>query len=334
MKHILTMILGLFFTIPALSFDLSTHENGNLYQPDRDAFIPSEITIYDDASILQESGLTLVNNRIYPQGEFDGSVDYDIPDLHSGSNISGSKDGYRVELIGNSDRYYHPILGSADNATGFRVMKGNDLVSTYSLKANQVFETKRALITDIVPENQGYEIVLTVSDDNFGARMEVYSLEGKQLGVSEFVGRSHRWMHLLAVAPFTDLPLMEQGQVQLALIQTPHIGGILKLYQWNETKLERINQQSGFSTHAIGSDNLNMAIAANFDDQNDIELLLPSQDFTSLKLVKYIDGNSKIIKTFKLPGRLDTNLYLTNNGENAIWLAISNGKIVKISATP
>ena len=75
-----------------------------------------------------------------------------------------------------------------------------------------------------------------------------------------------------------------------------------------------------------------MAIAANFDEQNDIELLLPSQDFTTLKLVKYTDGNSQIIKVFKLPGRLDTNLYLTNNEDNAIWLATSNGKIVKISA--
>jgi hypothetical protein len=334
MKHVLTMMLGLFSAVPAFSFDLSTSADGNLYQPNRDAFISSKVTIYNDTSALEKSGLTLSNNRIYRQGEFDQNSDYDVSDLHVDSNISWTEGGYRVELIGNSDRYYHPILGSADNATGFRIMKGGELISTYNLEPNQVFETKRALITEIVPENQGKEVVLTVSDDVYGARMEIFSLEGKRLGVSDFIGRSHRWMHLLAVAPFADLPFTERDQVQLALVQTPHIGGILKLYQWNGAKLELINQQHGFSTHAIGSDNLNMAIAANFDEQNDIELLLPSQDFTTLKLVKYTGDKSQIIKEFKLPGRLDTNLYLTNNGDNAIWLSTSNGKVVKISAAP
>ncbi|MCV2403628.1 hypothetical protein OFY17_12170 [Marinomonas sp. C2222] len=328
MKLVLLFIIVNLVSVSAvLAHDITTPLDGNLYQPSRDSFIPSKVTVYSDENALKEFGLTLKDKRIFKQGGVN-LTEYARPnDLHDNSDVSRTDDGYRVELIGNSDRYYHPILGSADNATGFRVMKGDQVVGTHQLATHQVFETKRALLVDIVPENQGQEILLTVSDSSLGARIEVFSLEGKQLGVSDFIGRSHRWMHLLAVAPFN--PSAKQSP-QVALVQTPHIGGILKFYEWNGDKLELKSQSRGFSTHTIGSDNLNMAIAANFDDDNSIELLLPSQDFRTLKLVKFTSQKSEVIDTFKLPGRLDINLYLSQNGKNHIWLATHNGHVVSI----
>jgi len=179
MKYLLIIFLCLFPLNFVFSDDPSTPLNGNLYSSQNSPFIPSESIIYSDTSILEMHGLITGNGRIYSTLHEPTEGIYNILDRNVGSDISTSEEGFSIVLTGNSERYRHGILGDKNEATGFSVVKNNELIGQYELGGNQVFETLRALIADIIPENDGDEILLTVSDSTLGSRIEVFSLQGE-----------------------------------------------------------------------------------------------------------------------------------------------------------
>jgi hypothetical protein len=110
-------------------------------------------------------------------------------------------------------------------------------------------------------------------------------IEGKLLGSSDPIGRGFRWLHLLAAAEFGI-----DNVKSIAVVRTPHIGGILQFYEWYGNRLVMVTSQGNLSTHQIGSDNLNMAVAADFDGVDGAELILPTNNYTELVVVKLEDG--------------------------------------------
>jgi hypothetical protein len=120
--------------------------------------------------------------------------------------------------------------------------------------------------------------------------------------------------------------------MEVALVRTPHIGGILEFYRWNGKSLFRTASLAGISTHTIGSNNLNKALAVDFTGDKGTEILVPSDDFRSLKLVKRVKAGTSIIQTIQLPARLKTNILLLDNGhEAAIWMGLDDGSFIKFS---
>lgn len=99
------------------------------------------------------------------------------------------------------------------------------------------------------------------------------------------VGRGNRWRHQLSVAPFGS-----NGEMELAEVLTPHIGGIAGLYRLNGDSLDLVVQRDGVTYHPLGTRNLDMGLAG--DSQP--ELVAFNQSFTELMaLRRTIDGIEK-----------------------------------------
>lgn len=315
----ISLTLNLFFLFQSLySIDPSTPKDGNLFNKDFSNFNQYKVVRYKNDSKLRKSRLVNSYSRIiYNITQIEIAPD-EIEDLTIGSDIVSHNSGLTVVLTGNSDRYSHGILGDKIEATGFLVYKNRKIIGEHLLEGSRVFETLRATIADIVPENRGLEILLTVSDEIHGAKVVVYTLGGEPIGSSDPIGQGFRWLHILGVAPLGD-----SYENRVVLVQTPHIGGILKLLKWTGVKLETEIEKDGVSTHILGSNNLNMAVLFNG------EILVPNNNFKSLKVLKVISGSLKVITEIELGSKLNTNIFYDKTDES-IWVGLENGNYVNL----
>jgi len=97
--------------------------------------------------------------------------------------------------------------------------------------------------------------------------------------------------------------------MELATIKTPHIGGVAEFYSLTESGLELVaSLAGGYSSHVNGSRNLDMALAADFDGDGNVELLVPSRDRKTLVALRRT-GDS-VAEAWQLPldSQLATNL--------------------------
>ena len=324
MKTKISLLILIIFTSSLHADDPSTPNDGNLYIAQEGTFHPERITIYHNNQILTDYQLTLDHNRIIKKNDVPSST---LPEnATTGSNMAWINEKSYVILTGSSSRYQHGILGDTIESTGFEIYKNNSLTAKYELQYEEVFETLRPLTADVVLENPGPEIILTTSNQYTGSRIEIYSLNGILLGASDPIGRSYRWLHIIAAAPFGN-----NDKPAIAVVKTPHINGTLELYIWNGKKLSVEAALTDVSTHQIGSDNLNMALVMDLDGRTSPELLVPSVNFSQLYVIKYQNKKLRVIRTFDLPAQLATNILYTYTGEPSIWMGLTNGQIVRLS---
>jgi len=204
-------------------------------------------------------------------------------------------------LTSPTNRYAHAVVGDEIEASAITLIETSPelrIVQTISINEPDVIEGISPIWADI--DNDGvHDIIVTLSNSQTGARIVAYREDGTLLAESEPIGRGNRWRHQLAVAGFelNKPPLLVD-------IRTPHIGGIVEFFQYNNGKLESVKEIMGFSTHSIGSRNLDSALAGDFNNDGVIELLAPDQKHTSLGIIS-LDG---VLATLPLDGTLASNL--------------------------
>jgi hypothetical protein len=226
-----------------------------------------------------------------------------------------------------SGRYRHGILGDLLEPTSYHIIDIQNeprIVGTVELEDTSVFETLAPIIADTDDDGR-QNVVMTRSDVFGGARLEVYS-EMVLLASSEPVGQSNRWVHALAVAPTGA-----KGETEIIAVKTPHIGGKLEYYRHEDDGLKLVHTRTGVSTHTIGSRNLDMALTGDFNDDGEIEVLVPSQDFRRLLSIKRTEDGSEIDATQYLQAQLSTNI-AGYSFDDLIYIAIGtvNGEFVLI----
>ena len=166
----------------------------------------------------------------------------------------------------------------------------------------QVVEAIAPIWADLTGDGQR-EIVLTVSDAEQGAQIVVYGEDGQPLAAGPAIGRGYRWNHQLVVAPFGP-----NGELELATVQTPHIGGIVQFYRLTGDRLEMIARVTGYTSHVISTRNLDMAVAGDLDGDGRIELLLPDQARTNLGAIRRDPEGANVAWTIPVDGKVTTNL--------------------------
>jgi len=82
----------------------------------------------------------------------------------------------------------------------------------------------------------------------------------------------------------------------------------VEFFQYIEGRLEIVKEFRGFSTHYIGSRNLDSAIAADLNNDGIFELLAPEQSHASLGIISF----NGVSGTMPLNGVLTTNLSAVN----------------------
>ena len=145
-----------------------------------------------------------------------------------------------------TDRYRHGILGDRVEG-GQLVVAVEGIFYELTLEDTYVFEDIRPRLYDVDGDGK-LEFVTLRTHTGLGGGIAIYKIINEQLveyaQVAE-IGRSNCWLNVVAI---NDLD--NDGIVELAWIETPHIGGTLKVAkiengQWQ--LFEEINQAVDFS---------------------------------------------------------------------------------------
>jgi len=179
-----------------------------------------------------------------------------------------------------TERYRHGVLGDAVEGGSLVVFDARGTRYEVVLADDFVFEDITPRIADLDGDGSN-EIVVIRTDVRAGAALAIYGLrDGRlaELAASLPIGTANRWLSVAAIADFRG-----EGRNTIAVVKTPHIGGILELYRSTDEKMEVVRGPSpGYSTHRIGSRELTLAVAADLDGDGRPELVLPDQSLRKI----------------------------------------------------
>ena len=192
-------------------------------------------------------------------------------------------------------RYTHGILGDGIEGGGLLVVKDGKSYY-YKLDDQFVFEDLQPRIADVDNDGQP-EFVTILTSLTKGAGVGIFKLVNDKvvlLATSEFVGMPNRWLNIAAIADLDN-----DGKVEIAWVQTPHIGGILRVANVVDGQLAIVDQKSGYSNHRIGQRNLCLSVLA--DSRPLKTLYLPTNEYTEVAGLQLVNGKltevSRVSKT-------------------------------------
>ena len=195
-------------------------------------------------------------------------------------------------LVAPTMRYDHGALGDAVEAGGLllRLREGGE--RRLLLPENQVFEDLQPRLADLDGDGEDEVIVVRSSLDS-GALLTVYGLVDDELRLiaeGERRLQRHRWLNPIGAADFDG-----DGVVEVAYVETPHIGGILRIVSLQDGALVEEASWAGFSNHVIGSRELGLSAILDFDEDGLPEIFLPSARRRSLRVLRYSGGEIKLL---------------------------------------
>jgi len=305
------------------------------------------VAVLDDGSTIEltigeQSAVTATTSA--PNGSYDPSagppflVDGTLVDESTGRDLFTDPlpdtrvvtDGQRlVALAAPTDRYGHAVLGDAIEASAVEVVTADGTNSTpITVDEPDVIEAVSPMLADVDGDGS-LDVVLTLSNSKTGARLAAYALDGTPIAETEPIGTGNRWRNLLAAAPTGP-----NGEVELIDVRTPHIGGTLQFFRDDGTgTLQLVAAASGYSTHVIGSRNLDLGIVTDADGDGRLDVLLPSQERDALAVVTRDDGAEnglREIARVALGSVLTTNVSAVPHGDNGIAYAVGtdDGRVV------
>lgn len=231
------------------------------------------------------------------------------PDQLPGSHIaSGNRNIAAAWLAGPTPRYGHGVLGDRIEASRLAVETRNGRTLVHDLPVSRVFEDLLPRLADLDGDGED-EILVVETDADRGASLAVYGVTDGRIQrrtMTPFIGQSYRWLNPLGVGDFDG-----DGRLDVALVATPHIGGLLRLYRYTAPTLEIFAETSGVSTHSMGSRQLGLGRIVVGADRD--RFLLPDQSRRSLLLLEWTPGGIERLARAALPAPIVTSLEPTGD---------------------
>ncbi len=231
-----------------------------------------------------------------------------------------------------TQRYRHGVLGDEVEAAGITLLNTKDPqngVFTIFVSEQDVVEGLSPIWADLDGDGER-EIVVTLSNAAKGARIAVFSEDGKEIAAGPAVGQGFRWRHQLAVAAFGP-----EGEVELADVLTPHIGGVVEFYQLENAELKVVARVPGHTSHVLGSRNLDMAVAGDWDSDGRFELLVPTQNRAELSGIRRTSGGAEVVWSLPVGGRISTNMGVVTNSDGGLSVAVGReDQVLRIWPAP
>ena len=155
---------------------------------------------------------------------------------------------------GATTRYAHGVLGDAIEAGELHVKMANGSMVSLTLDAQHVFEDIAPRLADMDGDGQD-EIITIRSHANKGGQIAVYGITASQpdqlslVASTPYIGRAYRWLAPVGIADFNN-----DGAMDIAYIDRPHLAKILRVWSYTPTGLQQIAQKQGLTNHRIGDD--------------------------------------------------------------------------------
>jgi len=258
----------------------------------------------------------------------DGDVDLHLPvNALPDARILVDQDERLLLLTNPTSRYGHGVLGDDLEAAGIALIETRptpQVTLHIDIPAPAVIEGLSPIWTDLTGDGQR-EILVTLSDEEQGARIVAFDETGRQVAIGPAIGQGYRWRHQIAVAPFGPL-----GDIEIVDVLTPHIGGIVEFYHLDGGALNIAARMPGYSSHRIGSRNLDTAVAGDFDGDGRIELLLPNQALTELGAVRHTPTGARVVWTLPLSQQISTNLAAVTLADDRLALGLGYGQTLRL----
>lgn len=229
-----------------------------------------------------------------------------------------------VALSEPTDRYGHGVLGDRIEAGAIEILDESSRTSRrITIEPPAVIEGISPMLADLDGDGE-MEIVVTTAQSEDGARLEVWSLDGEFVGASAPVGRGNRWRNQLGAAP-----LGPNGEMELVDVQTPHIGGIVQFFRLEGDQLVRQASISSFTTHAIGSRNLDQGVLVDTTGDGRPEVLVLSTSARDLVAIERTADGADVVAEVPLDASVRTNLALRPSAETtALAVGTSDGRLL------
>lgn len=233
-------------------------------------------------------------------------------------------------------RYTHGALGDKIEGGALAVTLPGGKKTELVLDKNSVFEDRMGRLVDLDGDGRN-EIVTVLSTLDGGAALAIYGLKKDrivELARTRAIGQANRWLNPAVAADFDG-----DGNVEIAYVETPHTGGILKIVRLQKDQgkswLKPIASLSGFSNHKLGSHQLQEAVTFDWDGDGAPDIILPGAKRQTIKVVSFKNGSLSVIDEMKIGGQIDSPLIATDldgDAKGELVLVTKDARLLSFSA--
>lgn len=256
------------------------------------------------------------------------SARFQLRDMIPHAIVTGSVRIAIAYLAGPTGRYAHGALGDAIEAEKLILRDTAGMTAVIEAGEGAVFEDLQPRIVDL--DGDGFpEVVVVKSYIDRGAALAIVARKDNRWSIvaeTPPIGQPKRWLNPAAFADFDG-----DGKIDIALVRSPHLDGVLEIWGWREGRLDKLGEQAGFSNHAHGSTVLALAATADFDRDGTADLAIPSLDRTSLRYVSFKGGRFSDLGQVRLPAPALSGLVTIGEGDALrIIVGLQTGKLAVV----
>lgn len=241
------------------------------------------------------------------------------------ARLLADETGRLLFLSGPTEQYPHGVLGDQLEAAAMTLVDPRQTppdVQVIEIASGDVIEGLAPIWADLDRDGQR-EIIVTQSNASTGARLVAYREDGSLLAAGDPIGAGFRWRHQLVVGQF-----IPGGALEIAAVRTPHLGGVVEIYGLDGKRLEVLAELEGYSSHQIGSRNLDGALAADLNGDGQLEIILADQAQTTLAGLQFSDGVLSTVWELPIGGTLRTNLAAVQLPDGRLALGLGHASSV------
>jgi len=221
----------------------------------------------------------------------------------------GSNQIAQAWLGGPTRRYPHGVLGDDIEAAVLAIATDANDVVELRLPDDAVFEDLVPRLVDADGDGKD-EVMVVRSTLSGGAALSLYRLhdgELSELASTPPIGRPGRWLNPVGAADLDG-----NGRLDLIYVETPHIGGKLRVWEISGNQLQHKDTRPGVSNHAIGSTSIGLHALLDIDGDGLRDIVVPDQPRRSLIAFSLVGGRLHEIARLSLPGAVATNIQAYN----------------------